>query len=66
MKDQYDVGLIIHGATLEAPPLTIESLPVLSAELHNQQGFHALIGMDVIGTCLFILDGQTKLFSLAF
>jgi predicted aspartyl protease len=66
IKDQYDISLIIPGALATSPPLIIENLAVICAELHAKQGFHALIGMDVLGMCLFVVNGQTKEFSISY
>ena len=64
--DQYDVSLLIPGAVATHPPLMVQNLPVISAELLVQQGFHALIGRDVLSMCLLEYNGVTKMFSLAY
>jgi len=66
IKDQYDISLMIPGALATTPPLVIDNLAVISAELFAQQRFHALLGMDVLGMCLFVLNGQTRQFSLSY
>jgi len=64
--EQFDVSLFIPGALLTTPPLTIQNLPVISAELLASQGFHALIGRDILSMCLLVVNGQIKNFSLSY
>lgn len=47
-------------------PLIVATLPVISAELLVVQGFHALIGRDILDRCLFVYNGTTQLFTLAY
>jgi hypothetical protein len=63
--DTYDVSLTIFAATPHAP-LMLHTIPVSSSELLAAQGFHALIGRDILKNCLLTYDGQGGLFSLAF
>jgi len=63
--DQYDVGLILPAAT-GAPPLILRTIPVVSSYLLVAQGFHALIGRDILDRCLFVYNGDARLFTLAF
>lgn len=63
--DQYDCGVIIYGQTAENPYI-IRNLPVLEAPLLQQQGFHALIGRDVLANCVLIYNGVIKTYTLAF
>lgn len=63
--DQYDVGLVIP-ATTGALPLVIPAMPVVCSELLVGQGFHALIGRDILGQCVLVYNGATKVFTLAF
>lgn len=65
VADQYDVSVTIY-ATDEQPPLVHHTMPVLKSELLIAQGFHALIGMDVLKGCLLTVDGMNHLFSLAY
>jgi len=64
LANQYDVLL---GVTYQHAPevLIFEALPVIESAL-IQQGFHVLLGRDVLGKCLFIYNGQEAYFSLAF
>lgn len=66
IKDQYDVSLAIPGALATHTPLYIPTLAVIEAELLVQQGFHALIGRDVLAMCMLMYNGATGQFSLAY
>jgi hypothetical protein len=63
--EQYDVSLVIFSM-LGHPPLLHLTIPVTKSHLHALQGFHALIGRDVLKGCLLAYDGQSGLFSLAY
>jgi len=63
--DQFDVALIIPAPS-GAVPLVFQTIPVVSSELLAAQGFHALIGRDILDRCLFAYNGDLKLFTLAF
>jgi hypothetical protein len=64
--DQYDISLIIPGALPTHAPLTVQNLPVMCAQLLPSQGFHALIGRDILSLCWFGYNGTTGLFTLAY
>ncbi len=64
--DQYDVSLLIPGALATHVPLFVGNLPVMCAELLLAQGFHALIGRDILSRCLFAYNGATGTFTLAY
>jgi len=64
--DQYDISLFVPAATQAQPPLILHTLPVVCAELLVSQGFHALIGRDVLGQCLFSYNGTAGHFTLAY
>ena len=63
--DQYDIGLSIYSTTTE-PPYRIPNLAVMESELLAGQGFHTLIGRDVLARCLLVYNGATGLYTLAF
>lgn len=65
IADQYDVSITIPSAQNLAP-LFHHTIPVLRAELLQVQGFHVLIGRDVLQGCLLNYDGRTGLFTLAY
>ena len=63
--NQYDICLKIYE-TVEAPPYTIRNLPVIETELLENQGFHALIGRDVLSKCVLVYNGDKNIYTLAF
>ncbi len=65
MVDQYDVGLAIYSTRTELP-YRIPNLAVVESELMAKQGFHALIGRDVLARCLLFYNGTNGLYTLAF
>lgn len=66
--DQYDVGLVIPPGNIPpgAQPLHFPTIPVVAAELLAGQGFHALIGRDILDQCVLIYNGGIGAFTLAF
>lgn len=64
MVDQYDIGVAIYSTEEEAP-LRVDALPVCGTPLINQ-GFHVLIGRDVLARCLLFYNGATHQYSLSF
>jgi predicted aspartyl protease len=59
---QYDISLALHHAK---GTYHFHSLPVIEASL-TSQGIQALIGRDVLEECLFIYDGASGSYTLAF
>lgn len=51
----YDIGLGIQGHT--APALIFETVQVAGTELLKSQGFHVLIGRDILSRCVFHYNG---------
>jgi hypothetical protein len=64
LADQFDVALVIPPPS--GAPLIFPTIPVVSSELLAAQGFHALIGRDILDRCLFAYNGDSRLFTLAF
>lgn len=64
--DQYDISLIVPAAAANQTPLVVSTLPVICAELLASQGFHALIGRDILANCVFLYNGSLGLFTLAY
>ena len=62
---QYDVSLSIYS-TSEESPYQIPNLAVVESELFANQGFHVLIGRDVLARCVFIYNGERGNYTLAF
>jgi len=65
-RDQYDVWLAIPGSDRTAPPLLIPTIAVIATPLLDLQGFHALIGRDILERCLLHYNGSLKTFTLAY
>jgi hypothetical protein len=66
MMNQYDVGIIIPGPTQNHPPFMLHTLAVVETALFSAQGFHALIGRDILEHCVLTYNGSTNLFILAY
>ncbi len=64
--DTYDVSLYVPGSTSTHLPFVLNTLEVMHAELLAQQGFHALIGRDVLAECVLIYNGAVGTFTLAY
>jgi hypothetical protein len=64
--DLYDVSFLIPGSLPTHVPFSIPNLPVMCAELLVPQGFHGLIGRDILSRCLFAYNGSTNSFTLAY
>lgn len=63
--DTYDIDFQI-GAGPGDTPLSISNLRVASCDLFLRQGIHALIGRDILENCIFIYNGDARMFSLSF
>lgn len=60
--EQFDVAL---GIDHPKHPMVLLTVPVIATELASQ-GISALIGRDVLASCLLIYDGTAGSFTLAF
>ena len=61
---QYDVTLgITHPS---GNNLIIETVPIIAIPKFQRAGISALVGRDVLASCLFIYNGAEKNFTLAF
>ncbi len=58
----YDVSLVLLHPNLS---LSLNNVAVAESQL-AVQGIQALIGRDVLGSCLLVYDGQSGFFTLAF
>ena len=63
---QYDIAVIVPPANPSHPALMLPSVPVIASELLQLQGFHALIGRDVLSDCVLHHNGTMRLFTLAY
>ena len=64
--DQYDVAIIIPPAGGNQIPFVLGTIPVICTELLQIQGYHALIGRDILAHCIFSYNGSMGLFTLAY
>lgn len=62
---QYDASLAIPAA-VNQPALIFPTIAIVASELLGAQGFHALIGRNVLSQCLFHYNGAMGLFTLAY
>jgi Aspartyl protease len=62
---QYDASLAIPAAANQ-PPLIFPTVAIVASELLQAQGFHALIGRNILSQCLFLYNGAMGLFTLAY
>jgi len=60
----YDVALNIPGREGDSP-LYIPQIAVMATQL-SSQGIKALIGRDILSTCVLVYNGSIGLFTLAF
>jgi hypothetical protein len=60
----YDVSILIPAASL--PPLVLGTVAVVETQLLNQQGFHALIGRDILAGCVFHYNGPLGLITVSY
>ena len=65
ITNQYDVLLGVMYPHAPASRLILDTLPVIESQFAHQ-GFHVLLGRDVLRSCLFLYNGQNGYFSLAF
>lgn len=63
-KALYDVMVLIPAGN--AQPFIQATLPVCECDLFEAQGFHALIGRDILSHCLLVYNGLANYFSLAY
>ena len=61
---QYDVSLILPAGSNKIP-LVIGNLGVICLALASL-GYHALIGRDILAQCIYLYNGSTRLFTLAY
>jgi hypothetical protein len=63
--DTYDVGIFIPcGPT--TVPYARANMQVSAADLLDAQGFHALIGRDVLAHCVMMYNGTMQIFTVAY
>lgn len=63
--NQYDVRLIIPGMIATHPLFVAPTVTVVEAQL-LPQGFHGLIGRDILALCVLVYNGPLGQFTLAY
>lgn len=66
VANQYDVRIVIPGPGPTYPAFFSHTVPVVEAQLLSTQGFHALIGRDILQHCLLAYNGALGMFTLAY
>ncbi len=56
--DTYDVGIVIPNGNQQG--LVLLNMQVSASELLVAQGFHALIGRDILSQCILVYNGSTE------
>jgi hypothetical protein len=62
--NQYDVSIMIPAA--KSAPFQVPTTAVTEHEFFSAQGFHALIGRDILSRCVLIYNGTIGLFTLGY
>ena len=62
--DTYDVAVIIPNGN--QPGRIIPNIAVSASELFAAQGFHALVGRDILQRCVLNYNGAAAIFTLAY
>lgn len=63
--EQYDVSLIIPGADASHPALHMPTIAIVGSQLRDQ-GIDALIGRDILGSCVLTYNGSMGFYTLAY
>ena len=64
--DQYDVSIAIPAAPGQ-PPFVLSMIPVIEGRnFLALQGFHALIGRDILSKCVLTYNGSEGFYTLAY
>lgn len=61
----YDAAFAIPAAPNQAA-LIFATVAVVESDLLSAQGFHALVGRNILSQCLFHYNGTMGLFTLAY
>lgn len=62
--DEYDVSVVIPCGNLA--PFVIETVACVESELLLPQGFHVLVGRDVLKHCILHYNGAMQIFTIAY
>ena len=62
----YDVAILIPGATQTDPPHILPTIAVAGCDLLQAQGYHALIGRDILSRWVVHYNGPAGLFTVSY
>lgn len=62
--DTYDVSILIPAGTQQ--PLVLPNMAVSASQLLLAQGFHALLGRDILKQCILHYNGSAGIYTLAY
>ena len=62
--NQYEIGVLIYSSSQEQP-MVVPIIGVIEMPLINQ-GFHAIIGRDILSQCLLVYDGRNQTYSFCY
>jgi predicted aspartyl protease len=62
--DTYDVGIYIPNGSHQ--PLVLPNMQVSACELAVAQGFHALVGRDILSQCILVYNGSDGTISFSY
>ena len=63
--DTYDVGIVIPS-TPTSPPFHRPNMQVSATDLLGAQGFHALVGRDILSQWILTYNGSMQLLTMAY
>ena len=68
--DLYDISILVPAPMLRAegatPPLIFNTVAVAGCDLLQAQGFHALIGRDILSVCMFYYNGPGNMIIVSY
>jgi predicted aspartyl protease len=62
--ETYDVSITVPNGPNQ--PLVIPNMAVSASQLFMAQGFHALLGRDILQRCVLTYNGSMQFFTLAY
>jgi predicted aspartyl protease len=62
--DTYDVAIVIPNGAQQG--LMLANMQVSASELLKAQGFHALIGRDILSKCILVYNGAIESVSISY
>lgn len=62
--DTYDVGIVIPNGNQQG--LILPNMQVSASELLVAQGFHALVGRDILAQCILVYNGSNQTIAFSY